>query len=64
MPVTRCRHMDYVNSALLHFVLYHILLFYILLSAFLSVRESEDTALLLLKEIYDKLGVAFEQPQQ
>nr|XP_020450202.1 phospholipase DDHD2 isoform X3 [Monopterus albus] len=26
--------------------------------------ESEDTALLLLKEIYDKLGVAFEQPQQ
>ncbi|XP_036953894.1 phospholipase DDHD2-like [Acanthopagrus latus] len=25
---------------------------------------SEDTALLLLKEIYDKLGVAFEQPQQ
>ncbi|XP_041855909.1 phospholipase DDHD2 isoform X2 [Melanotaenia boesemani] len=25
--------------------------------------ESEDTALLLLKEIYDKLGVAFEQPQ-
>ncbi|XP_067087208.1 phospholipase DDHD2-like isoform X1 [Osmerus mordax] len=24
--------------------------------------ESEDTALLLLKEIYDKLGVAFEQP--
>lgn len=30
----------------------------------LSVRESEDTALLLLKEIYDKQGVAFEQPQQ
>lgn len=27
-------------------------------------RESEDTALLLLKDIYDKLGVAFEQPQQ
>ncbi|KAM9858984.1 triacylglycerol hydrolase DDHD2 [Aulostomus maculatus] len=26
--------------------------------------ESEDTSLLLLKEIYDKLGVAFEQPQQ
>ncbi|XP_040012101.1 phospholipase DDHD2 isoform X4 [Xiphias gladius] len=26
--------------------------------------ESEDTALLLLKEIYDNLGVAFEQPQQ
>ncbi|CAG5922777.1 unnamed protein product [Menidia menidia] len=26
--------------------------------------ESEDTALLLLKEIYDKIGVAFEQPQQ
>ncbi|XP_072244121.1 triacylglycerol hydrolase DDHD2 isoform X1 [Leuresthes tenuis] len=26
--------------------------------------ESEDTALLLLKEIYDKLGVTFEQPQQ
>lgn len=26
--------------------------------------ESEDTALLLLKEIYDKLGVSFEQPQQ
>ncbi|XP_071755794.1 triacylglycerol hydrolase DDHD2 [Centroberyx gerrardi] len=26
--------------------------------------ESEDTALLLLKEIYDKLGVAVEQPQQ
>ncbi|XP_068167705.1 phospholipase DDHD2 isoform X2 [Antennarius striatus] len=26
--------------------------------------ESEDTALLVLKEIYDKLGVAFEQPQQ
>uniref|UniRef100_A0A667YAY2 DDHD domain containing 2 n=1 Tax=Myripristis murdjan TaxID=586833 RepID=A0A667YAY2_9TELE len=26
--------------------------------------ESEDTALLLLKEIYDKLGVALEQPQQ
>ncbi|XP_060894045.1 phospholipase DDHD2 isoform X1 [Labrus mixtus] len=26
--------------------------------------ESEDTALLLLKEIYDKQGVAFEQPQQ
>uniref|UniRef100_A0A3B3BCA1 DDHD domain containing 2 n=1 Tax=Oryzias melastigma TaxID=30732 RepID=A0A3B3BCA1_ORYME len=26
--------------------------------------ESEDTALLLLKDIYDKLGVAFEQPQQ
>ncbi|XP_062274292.1 phospholipase DDHD2 isoform X1 [Scomber scombrus] len=26
--------------------------------------ESEDTALLLLKEIYDELGVAFEQPQQ
>ncbi|XP_077942850.1 triacylglycerol hydrolase DDHD2 isoform X1 [Gasterosteus aculeatus] len=26
--------------------------------------ESEDTALLLLKEIYDKLGVAMEQPQQ
>ncbi|XP_041792693.1 phospholipase DDHD2 isoform X2 [Chelmon rostratus] len=26
--------------------------------------ESEDTALLLLKEIYDKLDVAFEQPQQ
>uniref|UniRef100_A0A672IC93 DDHD domain containing 2 n=1 Tax=Salarias fasciatus TaxID=181472 RepID=A0A672IC93_SALFA len=26
--------------------------------------ESEDTALLLLKEIYDKLGVPFEQPQQ
>ncbi|XP_033476018.1 triacylglycerol hydrolase DDHD2 isoform X3 [Epinephelus lanceolatus] len=26
--------------------------------------ESEDTALLLLKEIYDKLGVAFDQPQQ
>ncbi|KAM7017519.1 triacylglycerol hydrolase DDHD2 isoform 2-T3 [Tautogolabrus adspersus] len=26
--------------------------------------ESEDTALLLLKEIYDKHGVAFEQPQQ
>uniref|UniRef100_A0A665U015 DDHD domain containing 2 n=1 Tax=Echeneis naucrates TaxID=173247 RepID=A0A665U015_ECHNA len=26
--------------------------------------ESEDTALLLLKEIYDKMGVAFEQPQQ
>uniref|UniRef100_A0A6Q2YSD9 DDHD domain-containing protein n=1 Tax=Esox lucius TaxID=8010 RepID=A0A6Q2YSD9_ESOLU len=26
--------------------------------------ESEDTALLLLKEIYDKLGVAFEQPPQ
>ncbi|KAG7490026.1 phospholipase DDHD2 isoform X1 [Solea senegalensis] len=25
--------------------------------------ESEDTALLLLKEIYEKLGVAFEQPQ-
>lgn len=30
----------------------------------LSLRESEDTALLLLKEIYDKLGVPFEQPQQ
>lgn len=30
----------------------------------LSVRESEDTALLLLKEIYDKQGVPFEQPQQ
>lgn len=28
------------------------------------VRESEDTALLLLREIYDNLGVAFEQPQQ
>lgn len=26
--------------------------------------ESEDTALLLLKEIYDKLDVAIEQPQQ
>ncbi|XP_076587418.1 triacylglycerol hydrolase DDHD2 isoform X4 [Chaetodon auriga] len=26
--------------------------------------ESEDTALLLLKEIYDKLDVAFDQPQQ
>ncbi|CAL8347893.1 unnamed protein product [Lota lota] len=26
--------------------------------------ESEDTALLLLKEIYDKLGVSCEQPQQ
>ncbi|KAJ8285949.1 hypothetical protein GJAV_G00032820 [Gymnothorax javanicus] len=26
--------------------------------------ESEDTALLLLKEIYEKLGVVFEQPQQ
>ncbi|XP_068594446.1 phospholipase DDHD2 [Brachionichthys hirsutus] len=26
--------------------------------------ESEDTTLLLLKEIYDKLGVTFEQPQQ
>ncbi|XP_061842439.1 triacylglycerol hydrolase DDHD2 [Nerophis lumbriciformis] len=26
--------------------------------------ESEDTALLLLKEIYDKLDVTFEQPQQ
>ncbi|XP_068994477.1 phospholipase DDHD2 isoform X2 [Embiotoca jacksoni] len=26
--------------------------------------ESEDTALLLLKEIYDKQSVAFEQPQQ
>lgn len=26
--------------------------------------ESEDTALLVLKEIYDQLGVAFEQPQQ
>lgn len=26
-------------------------------------RESEDAALLLLKEIYDKLGVPFEQPQ-
>lgn len=26
--------------------------------------ESEDTALLLLKEIYDNLGVAIEQPQQ
>ncbi|XP_043968481.1 phospholipase DDHD2 isoform X1 [Gambusia affinis] len=26
--------------------------------------ESEDTALLLLREIYDNLGVAFEQPQQ
>lgn len=26
--------------------------------------ESEDTSLLLLKEIYDKQGVAFEQPQQ
>ncbi|KAJ8005690.1 hypothetical protein DPEC_G00120540 [Dallia pectoralis] len=26
--------------------------------------ESEDTALLLLMEIYDKLGVTFEQPQQ
>lgn len=26
--------------------------------------ESEDTALLVLKEIYDKLGVEFEQPQQ
>lgn len=26
--------------------------------------ESEDTALLVLKEIYDKLGVAFEQPPQ
>lgn len=26
-------------------------------------RESEDTALLLLKEIYDKLGVPVEQPQ-
>ncbi|XP_020776576.1 phospholipase DDHD2 [Boleophthalmus pectinirostris] len=26
--------------------------------------ESEDTALLVLKEIYDKLGVAFDQPQQ
>ncbi|KAK2837330.1 hypothetical protein Q5P01_014542 [Channa striata] len=26
--------------------------------------ESEDTALLLLKEIYDKLGVPLEQPQQ
>uniref|UniRef100_A0A3Q3WYE3 Uncharacterized protein n=1 Tax=Mola mola TaxID=94237 RepID=A0A3Q3WYE3_MOLML len=26
--------------------------------------ESEDTALLLLKEIYDKQGVAFEQPLQ
>ncbi|XP_034026034.1 phospholipase DDHD2 isoform X3 [Thalassophryne amazonica] len=26
--------------------------------------ESEDTALLLLKEIYDKMGVGFEQPQQ
>ncbi|XP_054904789.1 phospholipase DDHD2 isoform X2 [Poeciliopsis prolifica] len=26
--------------------------------------ESEDTALLLLKEIYDNLGVALEQPQQ
>lgn len=31
---------------------------------FLLVRESEDTALLLLKEIYDNLGVAIEQPQQ
>ncbi|XP_073322072.1 triacylglycerol hydrolase DDHD2-like [Pagrus major] len=30
----------------------------------LGYWESEDTALLLLKEIYDKLGVAFEQPQQ
>lgn len=28
------------------------------------VRESEDTALLLLKEIYDKEGVTLEQPQQ
>ncbi|KAG7480765.1 hypothetical protein MATL_G00059740 [Megalops atlanticus] len=26
--------------------------------------ESEDTALLLLKEIYEKLGIVFEQPQQ
>uniref|UniRef100_A0A3B4B3Z5 DDHD domain containing 2 n=1 Tax=Periophthalmus magnuspinnatus TaxID=409849 RepID=A0A3B4B3Z5_9GOBI len=26
--------------------------------------ESEDTALLVLREIYDKLGVAFDQPQQ
>ncbi|XP_014863931.1 PREDICTED: phospholipase DDHD2 isoform X1 [Poecilia mexicana] len=26
--------------------------------------ESEDAALLLLREIYDNLGVAFEQPQQ
>lgn len=26
--------------------------------------ESEDTALLVLKEIYDKVGVAFEQPLQ
>lgn len=26
-------------------------------------RESEDTALLLLKEIYDNLGVPLEQPQ-
>lgn len=28
------------------------------------IRESEDTALLLLKEIYDKQGIALEQPQQ
>ncbi|KAK7934068.1 hypothetical protein WMY93_004964 [Mugilogobius chulae] len=26
--------------------------------------ESEDTALLVLREIYDNLGIAFEQPQQ
>lgn len=28
-----------------------------------SVRESEDTALLLLKEIYDKQGITLEQQQ-
>lgn len=71
--------LDYSNFASLYFVflifhLCHITFYFSHFNLYikwimfpplcLSVRESEDTALLLLKEIYDKQGVAFEQPQQ
>lgn len=47
--------MNYISYLILNFI--NIFIFW-------SFRESEDTALLLLKEIYDKQGVTFEQPQQ
>lgn len=48
-----------------HILIYlkHIILIIFNMLILIPFRESEDTALLLLKEIYDKLGVPFEQPQ-
>ena len=62
----------FLSDLLCVLVLFQLIVFYQVIfcvlkmssSMSVSARESEDTALLLLKEIYDKLGIPFEQPQQ